>query len=124
MDLNTQVKSNKVSYENMLHEISINHVRRSLTSQNKKKFSVCCTPIGWLCRKMKDNSLEQDIAGEVGVAIILYFKQLKCLMILLLILSVLSLPQLILISMQVTTDNFNPYMLNIGLFGQSTVQCG
>lgn len=47
---------------------------------------------------MKDGSLEQDVAGEVGIAIIMYFKQVKCLLILLFILTLLSLPQLVIFS--------------------------
>jgi hypothetical protein len=58
----------------MLHEMSRTHIRRTQTSRTKKKFPVCGTGFGWLCRKMRDGTLEQDIAGEVGIAVILYFK--------------------------------------------------
>lgn len=82
----------------MLVAISRNHVRRNLTSTTKQMFPMFSTSFGWLGKKMKPGSLEEDITGELGVTVMIYFKQLKALMVLFLILTLFSLPQFYLIS--------------------------
>lgn len=106
----------KISYPDMMQELARTHVRRTLTSRTKRKFPVCGTSLGWLCCKMKQGSLEQDVAGEVGIAVILYFKQLKCILVLLFILALMSIPQFVILIANIDyTSAFDPYELNVGL---------
>ena len=101
----------------MLDSVDKTHVRRSLTSDKRDRFPLFGTSFGWLGLQMRDGSLEQDIAGEVGIAIVTYFKQLKCVIAMLIMLTIVSIPQFIILSLQFglrgETDLFK---LNLGLF--------
>merc|ERR1711976_165194 len=80
--------------------------RRKETSQTEKEipfeyYPVCTSRFGsFPCyrpsKKSMDNIAKSDFDKEVGVGIILYFKQLKNFIYLLLLLTVLNLPLLIL----------------------------
>lgn len=84
----------------MLIEINRTHVRRNLTSESREMFPVFRTTTGWLGKKTEPGGLQEDITGELGVAVIIYFKLLKALMILMLVLSLVSLPESVIISSQ------------------------
>ena len=82
----------------MLIEIGKTHVRRNLTSDSREMFPVFRTSMGWLGIKTKTGTLQEDITGELGVAIMIYFKQLKAFMVLMLILALTSIPQFVVIA--------------------------
>ena len=113
-----------ISYTNMRNVFLRSHVRRKLTSRDKARFSVCWTSFGWLGNEMKEGSLQQDLAGQIGIAIMIYFKQLKCILIMLAVLTFLSIPQIVILSIQMSHRKlYDITKLNIGVVSQSTIQC-
>ena len=63
-----------ISYEDMQIEIGRTHVRRNLTSESREMFPIFKTSMGWLGQKLKTGTIQEDITGELGVAVMIYFK--------------------------------------------------
>lgn len=69
---------------------------RKIARETKyETFSICTTSTGWFCRCCRCVN-KSDVAGELGVGVSVYFKQLKNLVVILLICTILSMPAYVL----------------------------
>ena len=70
-----------------------------------KPFPCCGTKIGWFCSCCCCCSKKSDISGELGTGVSIYFKQMKNLIILLFICTLLSMPAYVLFYSGRTLNN-------------------
>jgi len=56
----------------MENAIIKSHVRQTVANNNRK-FPLCKTPFGWLGKNPMEGTLEEDVNGELGIAISIYF---------------------------------------------------
>ncbi len=121
-----------LSYDKMIYETNIKHYREQIKENDKvenKPYSCCRTSTGWLtCKKHKKGEAKKEEHAKFGLGMAIYFKQLKALVILFLVLSIISIPCYITyyygtpnIAVRDSKNFFS--MFTLGNLGQTTHLC-
>jgi hypothetical protein len=88
--------ANGLSWEKVVHEIDINHPRRIDYrydgTDSYEKWPICLTSFGWFS---PDPEIRRTVMGEYGVGTVLYFQFVKHMTCVFLMLSILSLPSML-----------------------------
>jgi len=100
------------------------HCRRrdASAAAPSEHFSTISTKMGWF---WSERGGDEDLRGELGVTIMLYFKTLKSWMAFFLLCTIISLPNIWILSrgMQDSVSILSLFNANLGNLGQSTVRC-
>lgn len=112
--------SNGLSYQRMMHKVSLRHPRK-LKDNQRIPYSLCGTSTGWycLCKRLRKAEIR-----ELGIGMSIYFKFLKYMMTVFFLLTLFSIPTMIIFYNSNTPDDFGKLPLNKKMFSFSLGNIG